>query len=41
MTTERKVPELSLLSYIHGNSTEQAKFVDQFFLVSKIMVLLS
>ena len=31
MSNERKVPELSLLSYIHGNNTEKAKFVDQLF----------
>jgi isopenicillin N synthase-like dioxygenase len=29
--TLRKVPELSLLSYVRGNSTEQAQFVDKLF----------
>ncbi len=29
--TLRKVPELSLLSYVEGNATERAKFVDQLF----------
>lgn len=29
--TLRKVPELSLLSYAHGNSTEKAQFVDKLF----------
>lgn len=29
--TLRKVPELSLLSYVDGNATERAKFVDQLF----------
>ena len=31
MSTERKVPELSLLSYIHGSTTEKAQFVDKLF----------
>ena len=31
LETLRKVPELSLLSYVNGNSTEQAKFVDLLF----------
>ena len=29
--TSRKVPELSLLKYVEGNSTEKAQFVDQLF----------
>lgn len=29
--TLRKVPELSLLSYVEGNNTERARFVDQLF----------
>lgn len=29
--TLRKVPELSLLSYVNGNPTEQAEFVDKLF----------
>tara|TARA_B100001971_G_C18268046_1_gene596778 strand:- start:231812 stop:232753 length:942 start_codon:yes stop_codon:yes gene_type:complete len=31
MSNERKVPELSLLSFIHGNSTEKAQFVDKLY----------
>ncbi|MFZ4714324.1 MAG: isopenicillin N synthase family dioxygenase [Bacteriovoracaceae bacterium] len=31
MTTKRQVPELSLLSYVNGSSTEQVKFVDNLF----------
>ncbi len=31
MAEDRKVPELSLLSYAHGNSTEKAQFVDKLF----------
>lgn len=30
-TTTRKVPELSLLSYINGSTQDQVKFVDQLF----------
>jgi len=29
--TQRKVPELSLLSYVHGSSNDQVKFVDNIF----------
>jgi isopenicillin N synthase-like dioxygenase len=29
--TLRRVPELSLLSYVQGNETEKAKFIDQLF----------
>ncbi|MBP9680772.1 MAG: isopenicillin N synthase family oxygenase [Bacteriovorax sp.] len=32
MSLKRKVPELSLLSYVNGTSTEQVKFVDDLFL---------
>lgn len=31
MTTERRVPELSLLSYVNGTSADQVKFVDDLF----------
>ncbi len=31
MTTKRQVPELSLLSYVNGTSTEQVKFVDSLY----------
>jgi len=31
MTSQRKVPELSLLSYVNGSSTDKLKFVDNIF----------
>lgn len=31
MTTQRKVPELSLLSYVNGSTAEKIKFVDNIF----------
>jgi isopenicillin N synthase-like dioxygenase len=31
MSTERKVPELSLLSYVNGNEQDQIKFVNDLF----------
>jgi isopenicillin N synthase-like dioxygenase len=31
MTSQRKVPELSLLSYVNGSSTDKIKFVDNIF----------
>ncbi|MDD4974185.1 MAG: 2-oxoglutarate and iron-dependent oxygenase domain-containing protein [Bacteriovorax sp.] len=31
MTTQRKVPELSLLSYVNGSNTDKIKFVDNIF----------
>ena len=31
MTTQRKVPELSLLSYVNGTSADKCKFVDNIF----------
>lgn len=31
MTVKRKVPELSLLSYVNGGTQDQVKFVDDFF----------
>ena len=32
MNSSRKVPELSLGTYLHGGLTERARFIDQFFL---------